>query len=112
MSYESGHSGRLGVPKTEKVNCFTAVADDANIVGHAFDDLLIDPLRFEDAFAIHLVLDAAVELYFLGEVWAHDLPRAAFFHPDVGMLDLVTVYKLLAEEAELVVDTVTDGRQV
>ena len=102
----------LRVPESQEVDCLTAIANDTNIVRHAFDRFVIDPLRLEDALAVHLMLDTAKELYFLRKVRAHDFPRTAFFHPYIGVFDLVTVFKFLTKEAILIMDAIADRGQI
>jgi hypothetical protein len=71
-----------------------------------------DPARDVVALVVEDVFDVAVELDLLGVFGPDDFPRRAEAHPVVGQLDLVAVAELLAEEAELVVDAVADGRVV
>ena len=103
---------RLRVPEPEEVDRLAAIANDTNIVRYAFDRFVVDPLRFEEALAIHLMLDTAKELYFLRKVRAHNFPWTAFFHPHIGVFDLVTVFKFLTKEAILIMDTIADRGQI
>ena len=102
----------LRVPKPQEVDRLATIANDTDIVRHAFDRFIVDPLRFEDALAIHLMLNTPKELYFLCKFRAHHFPGTAFFHPHIGVFDLVPVFKLLAKEAILIVNTIADRRQI
>ena len=104
--------GRTRSPETEEVHRLRAVAGDRNVVGHAEDRLGVHPARAGVAFVIEDVFHAAVDLH-VGRVFgADDFPRRAEDHPVVGMLDLVSVDKLLLKQTELVVNAVADGGQI
>ena len=58
------------------------------------------------------MFDSTIQLHLLCEVWPHDFPRAAFFHPSIWMFNLVTVFELLAEQTKLVMDTIANRWQI
>ena len=59
-----------------------------------------------------MILNFTIDFNLLAVVRVDDFPRCAIDHPAIGMFDLVTVFKRLAEKPELVIDPVTDGRQI
>ena len=101
-----------GIPEAEEVPRPPAIANDTDIKGYSDDGLTIDPHGMVLSFVSNLVLDPPIELYFLTEIGPHDLPWATFLLPNVGMLNLVTVFKLLPKEAKFIVDSVPHGRQI
>ena len=100
------------IPQTQEINRFGTVTDDCDIIWNAFDGLLVDPHWTESALVIHVMLNTAVELYLLREVWPHHFPRAALFHPSIWMLNLVTVFELLTEQAELITNAIANRWQI
>ena len=64
------------------------------------------------AAVVGAVLDATVERHAHAEVRAADQPRVVIGQPVVGDLDLTALREGLPEEAELVMDAVTDGRDI
>ena len=61
---------------------------------------------------VKVVLHFAIDFDVLAVVRVNYLPWRAVHHPAIGMLDLVTVFEGLAEQTELVIDAVADGRQI
>ena len=103
---------RLGGPEPQEVHGRRPVTRNGNVVGNADEFLRPCPLRHVVADRIEDILDHSVEFDLGGVLGADDLPGGAVFHPVVGKLHLVAVAELLPEETVLVMDAVSDRRQV
>ncbi len=101
-----------GFPEAEEIDGVGAVAGDGDVVGDAEDCFGADPCRAAVTAIIKNIFYPSVDVDGLGVFGADDFPWVTEFHPVVGKFDLVAVAELLFEEAEFVVDTVADGREV
>ena len=98
----------LGAPESEGVDGLSAVTDDRHVIGHALDLVGIDPF----VVVTSVLMDhfhAAAEIDRISEVRSGDFPRVAVTEPVVGLLELITVSDLLAEDSVVVSDSVAEG---
>ena len=102
----------LGFPETEEVDAAAAEAGDRNIPRHAQEIAGLDQFGAMVAAVVGAMLDAAVERHADTVVRTADQPRIVVREPVVGDLDLATEREGLTEQAEFVMDAITDGRDV
>ncbi len=99
-----------GLPQPQEIDGTAAVADDGRVPGLSDDFLGVDPLWLIVAAVIAVVLDASIDRDVLAVLRASYLPGVTVLTPGVGVLDLLAVFKILLEDAELVIDTVAHCR--
>ena len=97
----------LGAPEPEGVDRLSAVADDRHVIGHSDDLVGIDPLVVVASVLVDH-LHASAEVYRVLEVRSGEFPRVSVAEPVVGLLDLIAVSDLLAEDSVVVSDSVTE----
>ena len=97
----------LGAPESERVDGLSAVADDRHVIGHSDDLVGIDPLVVVAAVLVDH-LHASAEVHGVLEVRSGNLPGIAVAEPVVGLLDLIAVPDLLAEDSVVVSDSVAE----
>ena len=103
---------RTRFPKTQEIDGGQSIPGNGDIHRHAKQGFGIFPHPFPVAQAIEFLFYFAVELYVNGILRPADFPGIAKFDPLIGMFDLAEVLECLPEQPKLVVDTVTNGRQV
>ena len=79
---------------------------------HADDGALRDPAGADPFVLVAVAFGIAPEFDIDGPLGPGDFPGVAETQPLVGLLDLPAVDDLLLEDAELVADAVTDGRDL
>ena len=97
----------LGAPKSECVDCLSAVADDRGVVGHSYDLVGINPLVVVPAVFVD-DFDSSAEVDRESQIGSGNLPRISVSEPVVGLLKLKAVLYLLAEDSVVVSDSVTE----
>ena len=103
---------RLGGPEPEKIHGRRPVSWNRNVVRNTHQFPGSRPSGDIVADGVEDILYLTVDLDLGGVLGTHDLPGRAVLHPVVGKLDLVAVAELLLEKAVLVVDSVSDCRQI
>ena len=102
--------GRSGREQTQIVDGFSAVTDDGHVIGNADDGFGIDPSGI--SFSVNVFIDdASVHGDAASAVAAFDLPRGGTVEPRIGAFFLITVFKILFEQTELIIDAVTVSGQ-
>ena len=86
--------------------------NDGDIPRHTNDGAGVDPLGVGLSIVIELLNHAAIDMDGLAVAWAHRLPGVPIPGPSVRLLHLLPINEGLAEEAEFIVDAVTNGREV
>ena len=101
---------RLRAPEAKRVDG-VAIADDRQVIGKTFDDLVRhpDPLL---APVFGETLDVSAEVDVLRVFRTLHLPRIAVLQPRIRLLDLTAVDDLLAENAVVIAETVAHAREV
>ena len=104
--------GRFGGPETQEIDGIGPITRNGNVVGDTDELFRAGPRGDIVADIVEDVLNLAVKIDLGGMLRAHNLPGSAELHPVVRQLDLITVSKFLFEETVLVMDPVSDGREV
>ena len=102
----------MRLPETEGVHARVVIAGDEHIARHGDDGLIAHELAVIVAELIPVRLDAAAEADLHRVLIARDKPALGRGAPIVGDLDLLAVFDLLAEHAELIAQAVARGGDV
>src|ERR1022692_159479 len=101
--------GRPTFPETEKIHRAGLISDDRDVPGKAENLFRVFPCAPRIAEIVEVLRDLAVEADFDAILRSHDLPGISIAGPWIGLFDLFPVHKFLTEQAELVMDAVTDS---
>ena len=102
----------LGFPEAEEIDAAAREAGDRDIPRHTEEVAGLDEFGAMVTTVVGAVLHAAIERHADAIVGAANQPRVVVRQPVVGDFDLAALREGLAEETELIVDTITDGRDV
>ena len=103
---------RLGFPQAQNVASVDPVTQDGRVVGHALHLAPLYPANRVTPLRVGVSLAVAAELDVERDLRPHELPGVSALKPLVGDLYLPTVLDRLIEDAELISDTVTNGRHL
>src|SRR3990172_3714828 len=100
----------FGLPQAKEVRRRGAIAEDRSVVGDTFDYPIGNPPDVPAPARVDEALGATPEADVERDLRPGDLPGVSQSEPLVGHLHLPAVAYLLVEDAELVPDPVSDGR--
>ena len=103
---------RLGFPQAQRVASVDPVTQDGRVVGHALHLVSLYPANRVTPLRVGVPLAVAAELDVERDLRPHELPGVSTLEPLVGDLHLPAVLDRLIEDAELISDTVTNGRHL
>ena len=102
----------LGFPEAEEIDATACEAGDRDIPRHAKEVAGLDEFGGMITTVVGAMLDAAVERHTHAIVRATDQPRVVVGQPVIGDFDLTALREGLAEEAELIMNAITDRRDI
>ncbi len=98
-------------PQTQIVCVVCIVSWDWRVIGLGHHCLALDPIAaLNTVFCIFF--NSAVELDWIDDVTAFNLPRVTVFEPEIRDLDLAAILNHLLEDTIVVPDAVAPGRDL
>ena len=104
--------GGIGTPQPQPVADVDPIAQHRHVMGDADGVFSRDPARAVVALVIDVALGAATEAHEAGLIGLGQFPGPATLEPLVGDLHLPAIADQLVEDAELITDPVTGGRDL